>query len=129
VVICCQDGLSDPISALEAHLALNDMPPHLPLFAYATNEGFVALTKKCFLARCNAIWGASISQDLSGHCFRIGGTTELLLRGVAPHIVKALGRWSSDVFLRYWRSTDALAHIHVEDSLAPLPSPAHYLAS
>jgi hypothetical protein len=130
IVICRQQGLSDPIAALEAHLALNDPPPHLPLFAFSADGRFAALTKRKFLARCNAAWGPLVAHDLTGHCFRIGGTTELLLRGTPPHVVKALGRWSSDAFLRYWRSTDALAHIHVEDSLAPSSSSApHPLAA
>jgi hypothetical protein len=39
------------------------------------------------MAHCNSVWGPTIPRELSGHCFRIGGTTELLLRGVAPHDV------------------------------------------
>lgn len=122
IVICRQVGPADPIAAMEYHLALNDMPPYFPLFAYTANGSIIALTKKRFLDRCNSVWGALLSHELSGHCFRIGGTTELLLRGISPHVVKALGRWSSDAFLRYWRSTDALAHLHLEDSSEPSSS-------
>ncbi|KAG2053677.1 hypothetical protein BDR06DRAFT_840679, partial [Suillus hirtellus] len=71
------------------------------LFAYRdAKEDLTTLTKRKFLARCNPVWS---QHGTSGHSFRIGGTTELLLRGVPPHIVKVLGRWSSDAFLRYWR--------------------------
>ncbi|KAF9218783.1 hypothetical protein BS17DRAFT_642718, partial [Gyrodon lividus] len=61
------------------------------------------LTQKKFLARCNSIWTSKGIPVSAGHSFRIGGTTELLLAGVPPDIVKALGRWSSDAFLCYWR--------------------------
>jgi hypothetical protein len=113
VVVCRQSGLPDLITALEVHLALNDMPPHFPLFSYRSGDSWAALTRKKFLFHCNMIWGPS-PLPITGHCFQIGGTTELLLGGIPPHIVKALGCWSSDAFLRYWRSTDSLAHIHVE---------------
>ena len=40
---------------------------------------------------------------LHGHSFRIGGTLELLLRGVSFEIVKSKGRWASDAFKAYLR--------------------------
>ncbi|KIK32047.1 hypothetical protein CY34DRAFT_40586, partial [Suillus luteus UH-Slu-Lm8-n1] len=67
------------------------------------------LTKRKFLLVCNSVWGAHGLPRISGHCFRIGGTTELLLRNVPPHIVKVMGRWSSDSFLRYWRNLEHIA--------------------
>ncbi|KIK74200.1 hypothetical protein PAXRUDRAFT_176435 [Paxillus rubicundulus Ve08.2h10] len=33
-----------------------------------------------------------------GHSFQIGGTTELLVTGVPPDVIKVLGWWSSDAF-------------------------------
>ncbi|KAG2145616.1 hypothetical protein BD769DRAFT_1416683 [Suillus cothurnatus] len=58
----------------------------------------------------------------SGHSFRIGRTTEFLLSGVPPDIVKALGRWSFDSFLCYWRSPDFL-HLCMQkiSSISGLP--------
>ncbi|EJD33534.1 hypothetical protein AURDEDRAFT_49262, partial [Auricularia subglabra TFB-10046 SS5] len=61
------------------------------------------LTKRAFMARLNEIWGQAGMQRVSGHCFRIGGTTALLRAGVAPEVVKTAGRWKSDAFMRYWR--------------------------
>jgi hypothetical protein len=52
---------------------------------------------------------------ITGHSFRIGGTTELLRRGVPPDVVKMAGRWSSDSFLRYWRKKEDILPQHVED--------------
>ncbi|EJD43119.1 hypothetical protein AURDEDRAFT_44117, partial [Auricularia subglabra TFB-10046 SS5] len=61
------------------------------------------LTKTAFLSRLNEIWMATGMKKVSGHCFRIGGTTALLRAGVPPEVVKTAGRWKSDSFLRYWR--------------------------
>ncbi|KAF8573516.1 hypothetical protein K439DRAFT_1250648, partial [Ramaria rubella] len=62
------------------------------------------LTCSAFLNRCNQIWTAQGYPRSTGHSFRIGGTMELLLTGVHPDVVKAMGQWSSDSFLVYWRS-------------------------
>ncbi|KIJ30935.1 hypothetical protein M422DRAFT_186511, partial [Sphaerobolus stellatus SS14] len=59
------------------------------------------------------IWIANGLPRITGHSFRIGGTTELLVAGVPPDVVKALGRWSSDAFLVYWRSLSELAPLYV----------------
>ncbi|EJD33460.1 hypothetical protein AURDEDRAFT_47802, partial [Auricularia subglabra TFB-10046 SS5] len=74
------------------------------LFAYRDgDDAVVALTKNAFLSRLNEIWAAAGMQRVSGHCFRIGGTTALLRMGVDTDVVKVAGRWKSDAFLRYWR--------------------------
>ncbi|KAF9232211.1 hypothetical protein BU15DRAFT_18047, partial [Melanogaster broomeanus] len=40
---------------------------------------------------------------ISGHSMRAGGATTLALRGVAPYLIQAAGRWSSDEWLKYIR--------------------------
>ncbi|KAG1721320.1 hypothetical protein EDD22DRAFT_962545 [Suillus occidentalis] len=115
IVLCRQRDASDPIHALETHILLNSSPAHLPLFSFAHAAGLRCLTKRRFLTRCNELWQDAGFKPISGHSFRIGGTTELLLSGVPPDVVKALGHWSSDAFLRYWRSLELLAPLHVEN--------------
>lgn len=61
--------------------------------------------QKNFMRRCNDILHDLGYSRITGHCFRIGGTTELLLAGVDPEVVKKLGRWKSDAFLRYRRTS------------------------
>jgi hypothetical protein len=39
----------------------------------------------------------------------------LLIAGTPPDVVKATGRWSSESFLRYWRSLDALAPRYIRN--------------
>ncbi|KAG2748063.1 hypothetical protein P692DRAFT_201663971, partial [Suillus brevipes Sb2] len=105
----------DPIRALELHLSLNTFDDHLPLFCYISPSGIRCLTRRRFMSRCNSVWSASGIPNTTGHSFRIGGTTEMLLSGVPPDVVKALGRWSSDAFLRYWRKLELLGPRHVEN--------------
>ncbi|KAH7926292.1 hypothetical protein BV22DRAFT_983550, partial [Leucogyrophana mollusca] len=102
----------DPVAALDNHLFVNALPADAPLFAFSSPSGLRCLTKRKFLARCNSIWSAAGIPTLSGHSFRIGGTTTLLLSGVSPDVVKAMGRWSSDAFLRYWRSLELVVPLH-----------------
>ncbi|EJD45868.1 hypothetical protein AURDEDRAFT_45162, partial [Auricularia subglabra TFB-10046 SS5] len=53
------------------------------LFSYRDDhDDLVPLTKRAFVSRLNEIWRAAGMQSVSGHCFRIGGTTALLRLGV-----------------------------------------------
>ncbi|KAG1774961.1 hypothetical protein EV702DRAFT_973859 [Suillus placidus] len=91
VILCRQSDTSDSIVAVEHHLQLNEASNDLPLFSYTLPTGFHCLTHRKFLTRCNSIWSLAGFTPTSGHSFHIGRTTELLLAGVPPDIVKALG--------------------------------------
>jgi hypothetical protein len=112
VVLTEQLTPTNPLSALENHFAVNGVQPHTHLFAYRFQGHHRALTKNAFLKRCNLIWCSAGYPRTTGHSFRIGGTTELLVAGVHPDVVKAMGRWSSDAFLVYWRTLNELAPAH-----------------
>lgn len=114
VILCRQLGASDVLTSLDRHLEVNKIPHNYPLFCYDTTGGHKNMTKRKFLARCNSVWSRFGHPHFSGHCFRIGGTTELLLRGVPPDVVRLMGRWSSDSFLRYWRELDSIAPLYAE---------------
>lgn len=113
VVLVDQCATFNPITLLKRHLRVNNVPNDSHIFSYVTDSGVISLTKSAFLRRCNAIWHLLGYPRTTGHCFRIGGTTELLVAGIPPDVVKATGRWSSDSFLRYWRSLDDIAPLHV----------------
>jgi len=49
------------------------------------------------------VWSNASLPPLSGHSFRIGGTTRMLLLGIDPFIIMAQGHWKSTAFLEYWR--------------------------
>lgn len=107
---------NDPSLALQEHIALNGITDEDPLFAYKHDVTgvLIPLTRNAFLSRLNEIWGAAGMQRITGHCFRIGGTTALLRAGVEPDVVKMAGRWRSDAFLRYWRAIDNIISSHMD---------------
>lgn len=112
IYLTIQDNASDPVVALQRHLAINNIPDTTILFSYKDVYGFSPLLKQQFLDRCNEIWTSCGLNRTSGHSFRIGGTSHLLLCGVHPDIIKKSGRWSSDSFLRYWRNLDTVIPKH-----------------
>jgi hypothetical protein len=116
VVLVDQRRPVNPISLLKKHLHLNKVPSQSHIFSYNLATGLVSLAKPVFLQRCNTIWRHLGYPRVTGHCFCIGGTTELLVAGTPPDIVKVTGRWSSESFLRYWRSLDDIAPQHVHNS-------------
>lgn len=116
VVVPHQSNSTNPIKATEEHIRANKLERKHPLFAYRDEKGkLVALTRKEFLKVCNQVWKKRGLPRITGHCFRIGGTTHYLLHGVPPDVVKRFGRWKSDAFLRYWRSLDKLAASYLEN--------------
>ena len=117
-----QLGTSDPVAAIHHHLLVNRVPENLPLLSYCTALGWTYMTKTHFLAICNRVWIKAGIPSAVGHSFRIGGTTELLMRGVDPEIVKVMGRWTSDAFLRYCRCLDDIIPLHAQ-LLDPESSP------
>jgi hypothetical protein len=121
VVLVPRSDSLDPISHVRSHLATSTLPSNLPLLAYSTPSGPRMLTKATFLARCNQVWMASGYPRTTGHSFRIGGTTELLTSGVPPDVVKSMGRWSSDSFLRYWRDLETIAPLHARNAYRKKP--------
>lgn len=114
IIIPKQHHPYDPLSAMSTHLKHKDRPSSSTLFAYAKNNVFVPLDKQVFLSRCNTIWISNGLSRTTGHSFRIGGASHLLACGISPDIVKTLGRWSSDSFLRYWRDLSLIVPQHVK---------------
>lgn len=115
VVLVSQHFPINPISLLNNTIQVNEIPADGHIFSYRSPNGFSPLTKPLFLQRCNEIWRTLGYPHTTGHCFRIGGTTELLIAGTPPDVVKVTGRWSSESFLRYWRSLDDIAPLHIRN--------------
>ncbi|KAJ1305210.1 hypothetical protein OPQ81_000239 [Rhizoctonia solani] len=116
----------DPVKALENHLHVNhSLATSDHLFAYRSSTsqtGRHSLTIEDFMRRVNDIWTCLGHQRVTGHSFRIGGTTTLLRNGVPPDVVKELGRWSSDAFHVYWRDIPEIATRHVEFLQLSMPT-------
>jgi hypothetical protein len=120
VIISNLDDITNAFTAINHHLTANaTVPLDAPFFAYETaNGGWAAMTKPWFLARCNQVWRSADLLELTGHCFRIGGATELLLRGVPPDVVAVQGRWKSRAFLEYWRKIESILPLFVTASFS-----------
>jgi len=105
--------------AFKNHLKINcRVPSNNHLFSFGTDTGgFAPMHRWWFMDRCNEIWSAENLPTLSGHSFRIGGTTHLLLLGVDPFIVMAQGRWRSTAFLEYWRLCEEIIPTFISFSL------------
>ena len=102
---------TSPVDALRNHLHINNsFSGQAHLFAYLDpkSDTVVPMVKKTFMARCNVVWKQAGLSPLTGHSFRIGGCTELLLRGVSHEWVKIQGRWLSDAWMTYIRGTPVL---------------------
>ncbi|GBE89757.1 hypothetical protein SCP_1700820 [Sparassis crispa] len=85
---------SSAVIALRHHLQANArVPVHAPFFAFKMSDttSWVLMTHDWFLNRANAAWAAASFEHLTGHCFRIGGVTELLLCGTHPDVVAMQG--------------------------------------
>uniref|UniRef100_A0A1X7T011 Tyr recombinase domain-containing protein n=1 Tax=Amphimedon queenslandica TaxID=400682 RepID=A0A1X7T011_AMPQE len=93
-----------PVSALLAYLARRPGPRVGPLLIQEdgqplTRDFFVHLLKEA-LGRCGIDSGG-----YSGHSFRIGAATSAAQAGVPDHIIKAMGRWESEAYQTYIRSS------------------------
>ena len=110
----------DQVKAIKHHFETNQrIPPEAPLFSFESDdmaEGWAPMTQDWFLRRCNQVWSQLGQGTLTGHCFRIGGATELLLRGTHPDVVAALGSWKSKAFLEYWRRIEYIIPLFVSQA-------------
>ena len=112
-----------PMMILTASLLLTinaSVPDHAPFFAYMDSsvpDGYSPLTRSDLMEQCNDIWVSAGLTALSGHSFRIGGTTHLLIHGVDPWIVMKQGCWSSNAFLLYWRNVEEILPLFIGDSM------------
>ncbi|KAE9402039.1 hypothetical protein BT96DRAFT_817094 [Gymnopus androsaceus JB14] len=110
-----------PTRAWQEHIQVNILGPDDPLVAYwDKNNELRVLSKAVFLNQCNTVWLRHNIPHMTSHCFRIGGTTHYLVQRIPPDIVKMLGRWKSDAFLKYWRDLDSLASIYLHQHHAQL---------
>ena len=91
-----------PISALLNYLAIRP-PGEGPLF---THQSGTPLSRDQFVRGVKAALSAAhiAHEHYSGHSFRIGAATAAAAAGVPAHIIKMLGRWSSEAYLLYVRT-------------------------
>jgi hypothetical protein len=105
----------NPTRAICLHLVGSELDDSALLCEFVEKGKVQVMDKELFMAMCNEIWSQHGFQRITGHSFRIGGTTSLLLSGVDVEIVKGMGRWSSDAFKLYWRKVEVLFAKHASD--------------
>ena len=118
VILVDNEDPACAVPALRHHLRANArVPDNAPLFSFETaGGGWAPMTRDWFLDRCNNVWERSNLPKLTGHCFRIGGATEHLLRGTHPDMVATLGSWKSRAFLEYWRKIESILPLFISNS-------------
>ena len=90
-----------PVTALGNYLRVRPSGPG-PLFV--SSEGSTVARATFVAAVRVALLAAGISSEgYAGHSFRIGAATSAARAGVPAHLIKAMGRWSSDAFMVYLR--------------------------
>jgi hypothetical protein len=103
----------DATSAMQRHLSASQLNDGDLLCAYRDGRGQTRnMDKVLFMELCNGVWEKAGIGRITGHSFRIGGTTSFLRTGVDPKVVKQIGRWKSDAFLTYWRGLEEIFSSH-----------------
>ncbi|KAE9399000.1 hypothetical protein BT96DRAFT_994280 [Gymnopus androsaceus JB14] len=121
VVYSPQPGCTSSTRAWWKHIQVNRLGPDDPLIVYRDEiDKLRVLSKAVFLKQYNTVWSRHNIPRMTGYCFRIGGTTHYLVQGIPPDVVKMLGCWNLDTFLKYWRDLDSLASIHLHQHHAQL---------
>jgi hypothetical protein len=112
VVLPTQQTTLDATQAMCRHILASRLDDTALLCQYKDGDAIKTFDKNLMMNMCNEVWQKEGIQRITGHSFRIGGTTAYLMAGVDPDIVKKMGRWSSDAFLRYWRSVNGIFEAH-----------------
>lgn len=95
-----------PVKAMQQYLQLQAQRGYGPLFIwhsghYLTREALSHILKELVRA-------ASLNpSSFSSHSFRIGAATTAAATGLPDWLLRSLGRWKSDTYLRYIRTPSA----------------------
>src|SRR5210317_326458 len=104
------DPVLSPVSAVRRrihHLRAHHAPPHAPLYTVFAPTGpthVLASHITTVLRMSCGLIGATLgihSHEISARALRAGGAMALVRARVDPYLVKLMGRWKSDVMIRY----------------------------
>ena len=90
-----------PISAILTYLHQRG-PLSGPLFIDTHGQPLTRSRLSSFTQ--SVLQGAGIPGQFSGHSFRIGAATTAAQCGIPDHLIKTMGRWSSDAYQLYVRT-------------------------
>ena len=98
-----------PVQAIENFLALRGSA-FGPLFLWSDGSQLTSAHVNFYLRDIVAKVG--FSGNYSSHSFRIGAATAAAAAGVPDHLIQALGRWTSQAYLRYiWSAPDTFLRV------------------
>jgi hypothetical protein len=98
VIVQRTNSLDDPFLPFKSYLASRDrIHPWRPELWLRSNGSIP--TRSWFIRRLHN----HFSADIGGQSMRAGGATALAEAGIAPTLIQAIGRWSSEAFQIYIR--------------------------
>lgn len=114
LVMAEPESRANPLALLQRYVRARDSRfPHHP-HLWLTTSGTIP-TRAWFMRYLRRFFPPTIS----GHSMRAGGATALAATGVAPALIQAAGRWSSDEFQKYIRKHPYLLHLLLHGSQNP----------
>ena len=113
IYVGCGEGSVCPICALGNFLALRGSSES-PLFTF--RDGRPLNRQQLSSTVQSILHSTGYTGSYSGHSFCIGAATTTAARGVPDHLIKTLGRWSSDAYQVYIH-TPVSSIVHVSRQL------------
>ena len=102
----------DPVKALKELFVRDPVPEHeraaTPLFRGMDGKAFSTARVRGVVKKLVELDGGD-AKLYGAHSLRIGGATAALAAGVSALVIKAMGRWGSDVFEIYAHLSDVAA--------------------
>ena len=95
--VCPVTAVLNYLKTIPSHLKRKGQP-------FFLNDKLQPLTRHFFLQQLKTVlqsMGLDHSQLGQGHSFRIGAASSCSKAGIEDHLIKTLGRWSSDCYIRY----------------------------
>ena len=105
MLLCAVDGPCCPVKNMLTYLATRSSRGAQAADPLFTTEWGSPLSRKDFLSLLHQALsdlGYNHSQ-FNGHSFRIGAATSASHAAIPDHLIKTMGRWSSDCYVRYIR--------------------------
>ena len=103
-----ENHIFKPVHTMLLYLQSRKALSSLPLSPLFIDEEFnqVPILRERFIQylRSLLLRAGFNDSNYSGHSFRIGAATAAAAAGVEDHVIKELGRWSSDCYVRYIRT-------------------------
>lgn len=93
-----------PVRAMQKYISIRQWEPPGPLFTLQSGK---YLTRRCVSEMTqHLIRSAGLSsQPYSSHSYRIGAATAAAAAGLPDHLIKTLGRWRSNAYQTYIRTS------------------------